>query len=210
MITRLGMFLLRSFTYRVCVSSLAVVLVFAALSSRGSAHEVIPSIVDFEVVDDRLVVSLQGSLEAFIAEVNLSDFTDVNLSPQAQRYDELRQLTASELAIEFESYWPNFSDLFQVVAEQSPLVLDLTDIQVPPDTPMELTRISTITMVSELASGVSEIEIVTTRAIGGFVIRQNSVGTPFSGYIEGGMRSPAIDLQRVSRWDSFLDFLGFR
>lgn len=179
-------------------------------SNVASAHEVIPSIVDFQVVDDKLEISLKASLEAFVAEVNLSDAVDINATPQAQRYDELRAFDAERLTKEFQSYWPTFSDLFRIVGNEQTIDVTLHSVAVPSEIPVELVRTSTLTISAPLPNEIEAVRFVTDAKIGDFIIRQNGVDAPFSGFISAGTSSPLIDLQRESWWQSLLSFIGFQ
>lgn len=190
-------------------SGFAVCLALLLVQGDAAAHEVIPSIVDFEVVDDRLTISLQGSLEAFLAEVNLSEVTDVNLTPQSLMYDQKRELSAAELSDDFQAFWPTFLEMFTVTGGGDALPLRLDEISVPEGVPFDLVRISTVTISAELPSAIEVIEFEISGQIGDFVIRQNGVDEPFSGFVEAGSGSQPIDLQRSSLWRSFLGWFGW-
>ncbi len=184
-------------------------LALASGLNKAQAHEVIPSIVDFEVVNDTIEIELKASLEAFMAGVDLSKTVDINLSLEADAYDKLRKLSSAELQARFEGYWPQMQSVFQVVSDEKPLGLELVDIETPEDVPFDLVRVSTLTVIAPLAEDTDAVEIVVNERLGSFVIRENGVEEPFTGYLQGGGRTPSIDVKRPSAWDRLWDVLSF-
>ena len=67
------------------------------LPLSGRAHEVTPTIADFEVSNGQLALSLQMNVEAFVAGIDLDERSDTDSSARSADYDLLRQMSQSEL-----------------------------------------------------------------------------------------------------------------
>ena len=53
-------------------------------------HEMSPSILDLTINPNVVQLKIRFSIEAMLAEINLSEISDANLSENADKYDELR------------------------------------------------------------------------------------------------------------------------
>ena len=77
-----------------------VVLMSSLLVSGAtfvSAHETVPTIADLEVVEGNLTFAMRVNVEAFLAGINLDEVTDTDEADEAESYDALRALSATEI-----------------------------------------------------------------------------------------------------------------
>ena len=74
------------------------------------AHEVTPNIVDLKLHDEAVDISMRLNVEAFLAEIDLSQITNTDEAEAAGSYVVLRQLSADELTARLIEKWPVFSD----------------------------------------------------------------------------------------------------
>ena len=67
-----------------------------------------PSILDLTLNPNTVELKIRFSVEAMLAEVDLSEISDTNLSKNAEKYDELRSFTSEQIKNMFEDKWPEF------------------------------------------------------------------------------------------------------
>ena len=70
------------------------------------AHELSPSILDITVSPKTVQLKIRFSVEAMLAGLNLSKENDTNLSENAAKYDELRNLKPEQIKGRFYDRWP--------------------------------------------------------------------------------------------------------
>ena len=74
-----------------------VVIFFCIKTAPLKAHEMSPSILDLTLNPNTVELKIRFSVEAMLAEVDLSEISDTNLSKNAEKYDELRGLTPEQI-----------------------------------------------------------------------------------------------------------------
>ena len=61
------------------------------------SHEIKPAIVDITILEGKASIEFKLNAETILSEIDASAYEDTNNSPQFQKYDELRSLSASEI-----------------------------------------------------------------------------------------------------------------
>ena len=85
-----------------------VVIFFFMTIASLKAHEMSPSILDLTLNSNTVELKIRFSVEALLAEVDLSEISDTNLSKNADKYDELRSFTSEQIKNIFKDKWPEF------------------------------------------------------------------------------------------------------
>ncbi|QQA44773.1 HupE/UreJ family protein [Pelagovum pacificum] len=169
--------------------------VWMTMVSVARAHEVTPSIGDMTQSDGTLSFAIAGNIESFVAGIDLEGLEDTNDAENAELYDELRALPPEEMAERFRAAWDQIAaDITVRVPGGEPLPLELTDVIVPEVGDTELARSSSFTFTAALPDGAREAEVGWAPRLGALVLRQQGVGDPYDGYLEGGAMSPPIAL----------------
>ena len=175
------------------LSIITVLLAFVSLPA--SAHEVRPAVADFKVVDDQLELSIRLNLEAIMAEIDLSTIANTDEAEEAETYTQLRELSDGALGAKLQTEWDNISSDIKVLVNDAPISLNLVRADVPNDTPIDLARETTVYMTAALPAGATSLQIGWARKFGALVLRQDdSVSEPYTGYLQNGDISPAINL----------------
>ncbi|EBA03534.1 hypothetical protein RB2150_02724 [Rhodobacteraceae bacterium HTCC2150] len=175
------------------MSIITVLLAFVSLPT--SAHEVRPAVADFKIVDDQLELSIRLNLEAMMAEIDLSTIANTDEAEEAETYTQLRELSDGALGAKLQTEWDNISSDIKVLVNDAPISLNLVRADVPNDTPIDLARETTVYMTAALPAGASSLQIGWARKFGALVLRQDdSVSEPYTGYLQNGDISPAINL----------------
>ena len=178
--------------------------------ATASAHEVVPTIGDMRVVDDRIVFDLRANIESFVAGVDLSDIADTDLSSQAATYDNLRAMDPAALEAQFTAFWPQMATAITLHADDLALTPQLDSVNVPPVGNPDLLRTSDVTFSAPLPDGASTVEFGWSASLGAIVLRQMDVTEPYDGYLDNGATSGPVALaggDQASGWQTFVNYI---
>lgn len=175
--------------------ALGLLLVLAQfLSQPLAAHEVLPSIGDFQQDGETLTFDIRANLEGFVAGIDLTLTADTNAAPEAASYDSLRALPPSALESRFRAFWPRMSARVFVRIDGADQPITLTGVSVPEVGDVNLPRASTISFTAPVPAGAKSVQVGWAAPFGALVIRQNGVDKPYDGYLEAGAMSDPIAL----------------
>lgn len=172
-----------------------VLSTFWALLLAGSAlaHEVTPTIGDFEIADGELQLELRLNIEAFVAGIDLDGMKDTDASDLSGRYDALRALPPDRLLPEATAAAEAFAARLWVEAG-GVLTLTLAEVAIGPLGNPDLPRASTILYTSPVDPSAANLVLRWPSGAGDLVLRQQGVEEPFTGYIAGGQATQPIPL----------------
>ncbi|MBC2835998.1 HupE/UreJ family protein [Paragemmobacter straminiformis] len=165
-----------------------------ALAQPLAAHEVLPSIGDFQQDGDTLAFDIRTNLEGFVAGIDLTLTADTNAAPEAASYDSLRALPPAALESRFRSFWPRMAPRVFVRIDGVDQPLTLLGVSVPEVGDVNLPRASTISFTAPVPAGAKTVQVGWAAPFGALVIRQNGVDKPYDGYLEAGAMSDPIAL----------------
>ncbi|APG46926.1 Hydrogenase/urease accessory protein [Phaeobacter porticola] len=168
-------------------------LVLAASHSNGLAHEVTPTIADFEIVDGQMEMQLRLNAEAFVAGIDLDGMMNTDTAEQAQDYDSLRALGPDELRPMVQLFAEDWVQTFSVIANGA-VPLQVGEIEIPEPGDITLPRSTGIQLIGPVTPGARGLKIGWPKGSGGVVLRQNGVDQPYTGYLQGGETTPTIPL----------------
>ncbi|MEP4038666.1 HupE/UreJ family protein [Pseudophaeobacter sp.] len=186
---------------------LSSLLVFWPLAGR--AHEVTPTIADFETSEGQLTLLLRLNVEAFVAGIDLDNRSDTNSSDRSDDYDLLRNMPQDELEPMVRLFVEDWVPELQVEAG-GPVLLQLQKVAVPEVGDASLPRATVLELTGVLPSSALYLRLTWPKRSGAVVLRQNGVPEPYTGYLLGGGRSPSISLTGgavQSAWEVFQNYL---
>jgi len=198
---------------QVLASLVLAVLLIAASSAPLRAHEIRPAIVDLVFAGDGTVLlDMSLILEAALAEIG-AEHGDTDDSPNAQRYDQLRLKSESELAAEFERFKARFLDGVRLTADDKAIPLDVVAIELDPVGDTDFARLSRLSLSGPLPANAKDVVFSFDPAFGPSVIRvPDAQGEySYSAYLDNGNSSAPIPVEggmRVSAEQVFLDYIG--
>lgn len=175
-----------------------------------SAHETLPTISDFEIVDGEIVFTMQANVEAFLAGINLDEVTDTDEAEQADTYDALRALDMSEIEARLPALIDDFNAAPLVVVDGTPVTLGLTRFEMETLADLELPRISTLALTAALPADASSVVVNWPAGRGKMVLRQQGVDAPFTGFVNPGSASPEISFAgggQATGWQTFTSYI---
>ena len=180
-----------------------------ALAGSLRAHEVQPTVADLSVSDRTLTLELILSLEAFLGDIDLDGLNDINDAENAQDYDDLRALPNDEIAARAPDLLPDWNALPLVMVDGTPVTMESAEIEIPEDLDVELARIAKWTLTGDVPQDATTVEVSWPDGGGPLVLRQQGVEDPFTGFMEGGDRSPVIDLGGGNEQSGWATFAGY-
>ncbi len=157
-----------------------------------------------------LHVDMRMNVEAFVAGIDLDGVEDTDETLGAASYDTLRALSADALRPEFETFAAQWLSGIGIVADGTPVVLDLRSLNIPPVGNIELPRTSQVVLSGALPDGVATVQVTWPKGAGGLVLRQQGVPEPFTGFLEGGETSIPIPLAggaAPTGWETFATYI---
>jgi hypothetical protein len=178
--------------------------------SNVAAHEAIPTIATVTVERDAVDLKVRFMSEAYLAGIDLSQFSFMNDSEQSDDYDRLRGLDVSDLTAEFNTAWPNLSNDIQIIQNGQPLALSLMTLTVDDIDNDEIARYSVAT-ISGAITGSGPITVQFPKSLGEVVVRQEGVENPLTQLLDAGTVSEPImatGLQAAkSGWGTFVEYI---
>jgi len=178
------------FARLLALSTLIAAVIVAAAPLR--AHEVVPAIADLSAEGGRVELALRVIAEAHLAGIDLDGLANTNDAPAAEFYDALRALEPGALALRIRGEWAAMFAGLELRADGAPLALDLAEVIVEDQPDPELARFSRVVLTAALPEGARALTLGWPRGHGALVLRQQGVADPFTGYLDGGARSPEI------------------
>ena len=178
--------------------------------SNVTAHEAIPTIATVTIERDAVDLKVRFMSEAYLAGIDLSQFSFMNDSEQSGTYDRLRGLDVSDLTAEFNTAWSNLSNDIQIVQNGQPLALSLMAFSVDDIENDEIARYSVAT-ISGALTGSGPITVQFPKSLGEVVVRQEGVENPLTQLLDAGTVSDPFIAEGLeeakSGWGTFVEYI---
>lgn len=205
-----------------CLISLFCVSFF--ISSVAKAHEIQPAIVDFTFDRNGIYqLTIQHNIEALLAEIG-AVHEDTEESENSNKYDELRNLTAEKLNLEFEKFSTQFLQNMQLSFDKKVEPLQILDVSIPEVGDIELARISTLFFAGIIPENTNDVSWKWDDKFGNAVLRISSGYNPdlYSSYLVDGDESDLVPIKidcydsqdakgctlKQSKWDTFKNYIN--
>ncbi|WP_353342450.1 HupE/UreJ family protein [Litorivita sp. NS0012-18] len=190
----------------------SAVFVIAALAGGGGAqaHEVSPSIADFEVQAGVLQMQLRINPEALLAGIDLDQVSDTNEAPQAEDYDALRALPPEALEQRLKARWPDLAKGVVVLIDGAAAPLSLEEISIEDPGSAEVARAATLQLTGDVPPRAEAVQLSWGAGYGRLILRQNGVEAAYTGTLGGGQISDAIALgggSAIGAWAAFGQYI---
>ncbi len=176
--------------------------------AAASAHEVFPAIADLEIKGDRVELVLELNLESYLAGIDLDGLQDTDEVAEGSQYDALRALAPDALATQVPGLLEKWNAVPLLSMDDAPIELTPDSVEVPQIGNVELARLSRL-VLSAPAQG-NTLQVAWPKGAGDLVLRQQGVEEPFTGYLSGGERSPAISASggdALTGWGAFVEYI---
>lgn len=169
------------------------------LSAPGArAHEVQPTVADFEVSGGVMTVALRVNIEALLSGIDLDTVGDTDEAADPGAYDALRALDAAAVKARAPELLVQWNALPLVAVDGAPVEFTSVEIVIPEGVDIEQPRLSDWRLTGALPAGGEAAVFSWPDGAGAIVVRQQGVETPFTGYLDGGQSSEAVSLQLSS------------
>ncbi len=160
----------------------------------AKAHEVRPAVADLKIGSKSIEISIRMSVEAFVARIDLSRFTDTNQSPKAAAHDALRALAPLALEQRLREDWPELNRSLTVKSGPQRLELQLGDAAIPAIGNQDVARDSILRFSANLPQSNNQpITFGWDKQNGPLIVRQIGVEEGgYTGYLKDGALTPPI------------------
>ena len=168
-----------------------------------------PSILDLTINPNFVQLKIRFSIEAMLAEIDLSEIIDTNLSENAEKYDDLRTFKPNEIKHIFNKKWPNLSKDIQLIQSGRVIQLDYVDLTIPDVGNTELTRISHLYLEAKVEKD-EPITFSWSSNFGPIVVRQMGVTNGLTQFLSNGEASDPIFFQGAfgkSKTNTFFEYI---
>jgi len=167
-------------------------------ANAAQAHQVRPSIRDFDLGADEVRLDITVMLEARLAGIDLSAVADTDEAENAQDYTDLRALPADALATLLREQWATIAPGIIIRAGEATVPTELIRIEVPEVGDVELPRDSLLSLRAALPADGSEVQMGWAPEYGPLVLRQaGSIETAYTGYLDSGDLTPPLPREGV-------------
>ena len=144
-------------------------------TAAAGAHEIRPAIVSVNLAPPQFEIEVSANLEALLAGVS-PKHADTSESPNAQRYDRLRELPPAELEAEVRKFIPDWLKGMAVELDGARVVPAVTAIAIPAAGDAKLARISTVRLAGAMPSGAREFRWSYAREFGDNILKVREPG----------------------------------
>ena len=168
-----------------------------------------PSILDLTINPNLVQLKIRFSIEAMLAEIDLSEISDTNLSENADKYDDLRTFKPNEIKHIFNKKWPKLSKDIQLIQSGRVIQLDYLDLTIPNVGNTELTRISHLYLEAKVEKD-EPITFSWSSNFGPIVVRQMVVTNGLTQFLSYGEASDPIFFQGSvgkSKTNTFFEYI---
>ncbi len=172
-------------------------------------HEMSPSILDLTINPNVVQLKIRFSIEAMLAEIDLSEVSDTNLSENAIKYDELRTFTPTQIKKIFGKKWPKLSKDIELIQSGRAVELSFQDLTVPDVGNTELTRISHLYLEAKIEKD-EPIVFSWNANFGPIVVRQMGVDNGLTQFLANGGESDEMYFQgsiKKSKIQTFFNYI---
>jgi hypothetical protein len=160
---------------RTGIVSRGIAFLLLWFAAAASAHEIRPAVVTVTFAAQAYQIEISTNVEALLAGVS-PKHADTNDSPNALRYNTLRELPPAALKQRFDELAPEFANGLAVEFDGARIAPTLSGIEVPAVGDVKLARISTIRLQGKLPAGVREFRWSYPREYGDNVLRLREQG----------------------------------
>lgn len=158
------------------MKKLFIILFFAGLFNPPLLADVVkPALVEININDKRQVtVEVRASIEALLTGIN-AQYKNTQDAPNADEYDEFRQLPADDLRQAFGEFEQTFLNAIYIKAADKSVPLYIEAVEVPPTGYTKVPRISVIRLSGELPESATSLSWYYPASFGDNAVRVRQV-----------------------------------
>ena len=175
-------------------SILHVLLFFTlwiGITVKTAAHEVMPNIADIRVKGKSIYVDLRLNVEAFLADINLAEFTNTDEAEESEIYKSIRALKADDLEEKLIQNWGKFAPLVEAKLSDTQKLSDwkFSTIIVDDVKSLELPRLSQVSFSLLATESIAAASLRFDERLGSTILRQIGVENGLTEVLDPGQRS---------------------
>lgn len=146
------------------------------ISSPPAAADVVrPALIEISVdAKGSYRVEIRASIEALLTGIN-AKYKNTQDSPNAQAYDDLRELPPDQLMLAFEPFRSDFINAVKLLFDDKPVAIQISAVEIPEPGYTKVPRISLIVLEGEIDRSVKTINWYYPAAFGDNAVRVRQV-----------------------------------
>lgn len=163
--------------FKVCWQQLVgLVLLFGVLCIPSVQADVVkPALIEISAhKGGKVEIEIRASIEALLTGIN-GQYKNTQDAPQAEEYDALRVLSASELGAAFEPFKQRFLTDINLQVDEQAVELNLAKVDIPPPGYPKVPRISLIVLQGQVATQSGQLTWYYPAAFGDNAVRVRQV-----------------------------------
>ncbi|SIO18763.1 HupE/UreJ family protein [Vannielia litorea] len=189
--------------------TLAAALLLSTHGSASMAHELNPAVADVTVAPDAVQLVVTLTAEAMLAGIDRTQELDTDDLPEGDLYTQIRRLPSEEMIARFRAEWPALREDFNVLAGDTPVELEITDIRVMAEMPLSVPRDTRVTLIGRLPEGDSPVRVGWKAGFGPLILRQVGGGEDaYSDFLNAGAQSQPLPRTGEVITEGWLPFFG--
>ena len=164
---------------------------------------------DVKIDEAKITFSIELSVEAILAGIDLANSTNTASSEREDVYDALRQQSSASLSEEFRQHWPKFKNKYWLYFNDVQHELQLNGVDIPDIGNTDLVRLSKIEISGLIPTSATDFQFGWDGSLGLMVLRRSAEEGGFAGYIEPGELSPILRIDAEETASNLSVFLKF-
>ena len=182
-------------------------------STLSIAHEIKPSIADFNYNGNYLNIEIRLNAELILSKIDASKISNTNSSSLSEIYDELRRLDIKDLENIFLKSWNEISSNIDIKINNSPKQIDLIKIDIEDIDNFEISRDTIIYLRVLLDENAEYLTFNWIKNYGPIILRENNSSKSedelVTEYLTPGSESNQIYLQKTNLISNFKNLSNF-
>ena len=182
-------------------------------STLSIAHEIKPSIADFNYNGNYLNLEIRLNAELILSKIDASNISNTNSSSLSEIYDELRRLDIKDLENIFLKSWNEISSNIDIKINNSSKQIDLIKIDIEDIDNFEISRDTIIYLRVLLDENAEYLTFNWIKNYGPIILRENNSSKSedelVTEYLMSGLESNQIYLKKTNLISNFKNFSNF-
>ena len=182
-------------------------------STLTIAHEIKPSILDFNYDGNYLNIEIRLNAELILSKIDASKISNTNSSSLSEIYDELRRLDIKDLENIFLKSWNEISSNIDIKINNTPKQIDLIKIDIEDIDNFEISRDTIIYLSVLLDENAEYLTFNWIKNYGPIILRENNSSKSedelVTEYLTPGSESNQIYLKKTNLISNFKNLSNF-
>ena len=168
-------------------------IVLTSLIRPAASHGLRPVVTEVTVNETNVEITLNASIEAILAGMDLATLDDTDQSPLAPVYNAYRAQNPEALEKSLRAAWPEIARRITILAGTTRVDPELGRLIAPPVGDLSLPRLSDLQITARLPADSSPVQVGFDASFGSVIVRQTGgADDAYTGMLKDGALSIAL------------------